>query len=149
MPALNTIQFNWVKSQLPHHPQPVPPIYEPEVGAIAIADVADKPRRRTWVGEPTAGTILGDRFAGRFMDWYLARSAFDGQQAPDKTEPMLPNNVYGPVPGDHGARGLFSDRAHTMTPQIWMIRHRALSYAGAAAAVAAGAVGVVSALRRK
>jgi len=41
MPAFNTIQFNWVKSQLPHHPQPVPPIYEPEVGAIAIADVAD------------------------------------------------------------------------------------------------------------
>ena len=149
MPALNTIQFNWVKSQLPHHPQPVPPIYEPEVCAIAIADVADKPRRRTWVGEPTAGTILGDRFAGAFMDWYLARSAFDGQQAPDKKEPMLPNNVYEPVPGDHGARGLFSDRAHTMTPQIWMIRHRAASYAGAAVLGAAGLVGAVAALRRK
>jgi NAD(P)-dependent dehydrogenase (short-subunit alcohol dehydrogenase family) len=28
MPALNTVQFNWVRSKLPRHPQPVPPIYQ-------------------------------------------------------------------------------------------------------------------------
>ena len=140
MPALNTIQFNWVKSQLPHHPMPVAPIFEPEVGAKAIAAVADKPRRRTWVGEPTVGTVLGNRFAAGFMDWFLAKSGYDGQQAPQKTEPMLPTNLYSPVAGDQGSTGIFSDQAHTMSPQVWAISHRrATSLIGFAALGALGA----------
>jgi len=140
MPALNTIQFNWVKSQLPHHPMPVAPIYEPEVGARAIAAVADKPRRRTWVGEPTVGTVLGNRFAAGFMDWFLAKSGYDGQQAPQKTEPMLPTNLYQPVAGDQGSTGIFSDQAHTMSPQVWAISHRrATKVIGFAALGALGA----------
>ena len=140
MPALNTIQFNWVKSQLPHHPMPVAPIYEPEVGARAIAAVADKPRRRTWVGEPTVGTVLGNRFAAGFMDWFLAKSGYDGQQAPQKTEPMLPTNLYQPVAGDQGSTGIFSDQAHTMSPQVWAISHRrATKLIGFAALGALGA----------
>ncbi|MET0991234.1 MAG: SDR family oxidoreductase [Lacisediminihabitans sp.] len=151
MPALNTIQFEWVKSQLPHHPQPVPPIFEPEVGATAIADVADRPRRRTWVGEPTVGTILGQRFASRFLDWYLARTGYSGQQAADKdaSNPMLPDNVYAPVPGDHGARGIFSDRARTTSPQVWLIGHRRLGAAiGGAVATLAAVVAVRTLSRR-
>ncbi|MHC5794920.1 SDR family oxidoreductase [Lacisediminihabitans sp. FW035] len=132
MPALNTIQFNWVKSQLPHHPQPVPPIYEPEVGARAIAAVAERPRRRTWVGEPTVATVLGNRFGAGFLDWYLAKTGYSGQQAADKTQPMLPTNLYEPVAGDQGARGIFSDRAHSMTPQVWAISHRRVTGAVAA-----------------
>jgi len=139
MPALNTIQFNWVKTQLPHHPMPVAPIFEPEVGARAIAAVAEKPRRRTWVGEPTVGTVLGNRFAAGFMDWFLAKTGYDGQQAPEKTEPMLPNNLYAPVPGDQGATGIFSDQAHSVSPQVWAIRNRGLTWGLAAAT--AGALG--------
>jgi NAD(P)-dependent dehydrogenase (short-subunit alcohol dehydrogenase family) len=150
MPALNTIQFNWVKSQLPGHPQPVPPIYQPEVGARVIASVAERPRVRTWVGEPTVGTVLGDRFAIRFMDWFLARTAYDGQQAPEKTDPMWAPNLYEPVAGDHGARGIFSDRAWSTSPQVWAISHRRTSVAIGAAlgAVAATAAGIAIARRR-
>src|SRR5687768_6299237 len=36
MPALNTPQFSWVKSRLPNKPQPVPPIFQPELAAEAI-----------------------------------------------------------------------------------------------------------------
>src|SRR5439155_26674184 len=36
MPALNTPQFDWAKSRLPNRPQPVPPIFQPEVGADAV-----------------------------------------------------------------------------------------------------------------
>lgn len=68
MPALNTIQFQWVKSKLPHQAQPVAPIYQPEVGARAIATTAERPRRRTWVGESTVYTILGNRISARFAD---------------------------------------------------------------------------------
>jgi NAD(P)-dependent dehydrogenase (short-subunit alcohol dehydrogenase family) len=149
MPALNTIQFNWVKSQLPHHPKPVAPIYEPEVGAKAVADVADRPRRRTWVGESTVATILGERFAGTFLDWYLARSAYQGQQAPEKTDAMLPNNLYAPVPGDHGAHGIFSDEAHTTSPQTWAIGHRRTTAAAAGALLGGAAAAAIALARRR
>jgi len=82
MPAMNTIQFDWVKSQLPHHPQPVPPIYQPEICAKVVVDTAEKPRRRVWVGESTVFTIVGNRVSSRFADWYLARTGYSGQQAP-------------------------------------------------------------------
>ncbi|MDU0328461.1 SDR family oxidoreductase [Microbacterium sp. KSW2-21] len=124
MPALNTTQFGWVKSTFPEHPQPVPPIFEPEVGARAVADVADVPRRRTWVGEPTAATILGARFAGRFLDWFLAKTAYSDQVQTGKPRSTQHQNLWEPVAGDHGARGIFSDNAHSFSPQTWAIRHR-------------------------
>jgi NAD(P)-dependent dehydrogenase (short-subunit alcohol dehydrogenase family) len=149
MPALNTVQFNWVKSDFPEHPQPVPPIFQPEVGARAVADVADTPRRRTWVGAPTVGLILGTRFAGRFMDWYLAKNAWSGQLSKDHTDPQLPANLYEPVAGDHGAHGIFDDMARTGSVQTWAIRHRrSLSAAGIVGSTAA-ALGGLAALRRR
>jgi len=149
MPALNTPQFNWVKSGLDAHPQPVAPIFQPEVGAGAVADVADRPRRRTWVGAPTVGTILGARFAGRFLDGYLARNAYEGQIARDRNVPMERPNLYSPVPGDHGAHGIFDDLARSGSLQTWAIRHRRpLTAAGVSAAVAVIGAGV-GALRRR
>lgn len=147
MPALNTTQFGWVKSNFPHHPQPVPPIYQPEVGARAVADVADRPRRRTWVGESTVGLILGTRVAGRFLDWYLAKNAWEGQFAPDAGAPGSAPNLYEPVPGDHGAHGVFDDRARNGSLQTWAIRHRAPLYTAASAAVAGAAAGAVAGAR--
>ncbi|GAA4664744.1 SDR family oxidoreductase [Frondihabitans cladoniiphilus] len=145
MPAMNTIQFNWVKSQLPHHPQPVPTIFQPEICARAVADVAEKPRRRTWLGEPTVMTVLGNRFVAPFLDVYLAKTGYSGQQAPDKTEPMLPTNLYEPVAGDQGARGIFDDKAKSWSPQIWYTRNRKKSYAAGIGALAAGVAAVVRA----
>src|SRR5438552_2268459 len=58
MPAVNTPQFSWVRSRLPRHPQPVPPIYQPEVAARAVVMAAAHPRRREyWVGSSTVATI--------------------------------------------------------------------------------------------
>jgi NAD(P)-dependent dehydrogenase (short-subunit alcohol dehydrogenase family) len=148
MPALNTIQFNWVKSQLPHHPQPVPPIYQPEVGARAIADVADRPRRRTWVGASTVVTVVGNRVAPWFADWYLAKTGFDGQQAPDKRQAMLPTNLYSPVPGDQGAHGIFDDRAHGHSIQSWLDSHRNVLALGAVAVSALILLGTSAAKRK-
>ena len=42
LPAVNTPQFEWVLSRLPNHPQPVPPIYQPEVVARAILYAAER-----------------------------------------------------------------------------------------------------------
>jgi hypothetical protein len=136
---MNTIQFDWVKSQMPHHPQPVPPIYQPEICAKVVVDTAEKPRRRTWVGETTVFTIVGSRLSSRFADWYLARTGYQGQQAPDLHEPMVGPNLYEPVPGDRGARGAFDSRSHELTPQTWAIRHRGPTYAVGAILGALGA----------
>src|SRR5258708_10398244 len=76
MPAVNTPQFSWVRSRLPHKPQPVPPIYQPEVAARGVLFAADHPERREyWVGGTPAATILADRAAPRLLARHLARTA--------------------------------------------------------------------------
>jgi len=149
MPALNTVQFDWVKSSLPEHPQPVPPVYQPEAAARIVADVAERPRRRTWVGGSTVATVLGQRVAPWMLDGYLARTGYAGQQAPDKgSAPLLGANLWRPIPGDHGAHGVFDDRAVWDSPQLWALRRRRLLAAGAIAGAALGIVGAVAGARR-
>ena len=67
LPAVNTPQFDWVLSRLPRHPQPVPPIYQPEVAARAVVHAADHPQRREyWVGSTALATrVDGDDEIGR------------------------------------------------------------------------------------
>ncbi|MGL3198418.1 MULTISPECIES: SDR family oxidoreductase [Curtobacterium] len=149
MPALNTIQFQWVKSKLPHQAQPVAPIYQPEVGARAIAATAERPRRRTWVGESTVYTILGNRISGRFADWYAAKTLVSGQQAPQKDGAALGVNLYEPIPGDHGAHGVFDDSAHAWSPQTWWVEHRRLGNGIIGAALGLAGAVALTAGRRK
>lgn len=59
LPGLNTTQFTWGRNKLPHRPQPVPPIFQPEVAAEAIARAADQGRRLTHVAASTSLTIWG------------------------------------------------------------------------------------------
>jgi len=123
MPAVNTPQFSWVLSRLPRHPQPVPPIYQPEVaaqGVVFAADHAD--RKEHWVGASTAGTIVAQKFAAPVLDRYLARTGFDSQQTGERVAPGRPSNLWQPVdqpPGsDEGAHGVFDDRAHARSAQL-------------------------------
>jgi len=137
MPALNTPQFGWVKSRLPRKPQPVPPIYQPEVAARAIVWASEHPRREVWVGRPTVVGILGDRIAPGLADRYLARNGYDAQQYDGLDDRNRADNLWEPVPGDHGAHGDFDERATDRSPQLWATRHkRSLLSAGALAGLA-------------
>src|SRR5919199_4007848 len=107
MPALNTPQFDWVRSRLPRHPQPVPPIFQPEVAADAILWAARHDRDEMWVGGSTAVVITGNKIAPGFGDWYLAQQGYGAQQYDGHEDPDRPSNLYEPVPGDHGAHGDF------------------------------------------
>jgi len=140
LPGHNTPQFDWVRTRLRRHPQPVAPIYEPEVAARAIAWAATHPRRELWVGLPTVYTILGERLASGVMDRYLARTNIDAQQAPRPIDPEArADNLEAPPPGDPGAHGDFDGKAHARSPQLWLATHRrAVAAAGAAGALAAG-----------
>jgi short-subunit dehydrogenase len=133
LPALNTPQFEWVLSRLPNRPQPVPPIYQPEVAARAVVWAADHPRRELWVGASTSLTIRADKLAPGLLDRYLRRTGVDSQQTDEPADPDRPANLWEPVPGDHGARGRFDDRARRRSLQLWATTHRGLVGVGAAA----------------
>ena len=124
LPAMNTPQFSWVKSRLPNKPQPVPPIYQPEVGAEAVLFAAHNDRREMYVGYPTVEAIIGNRIAPGFADWYLARNGYEAQQTDAPVEPDRRDNLWEPVPGDHGAHGVFDDRASESSPQLWVSMNR-------------------------
>jgi NAD(P)-dependent dehydrogenase (short-subunit alcohol dehydrogenase family) len=144
LPAVNTPQFGWVRTRLPRHPQPVPPIYQPEVAARAIVWAAEHGRRELIVGMPTVLTRLANRLAPGLLDHYLARSGVDSQQTPDPIDPeRWRDNLEEPVDSieDHGARGIFDQRAHERSPQLWAATHRAqLAGVAAAAGLAASAL---------
>jgi hypothetical protein len=144
MPAVNTPQFSWVRSRLPNRPQPVPPIYQPEVAARGVVFAADHPRRKHyWVGASTAGTILANRLAPALLDRYLARTGYGSQQTAQAAEPGQPDNLLYPVDGtnghDHGSRGAFDDRSHDRSSQLWLSQHARLSSGLLAGAAVAGA----------
>lgn len=89
MPAMNTIRFSLVKSHLPHHPQPVPPIYQTEVGARAVRHAAERAHRAMWVGLPTVGTVLGKRKIAPLLDRYLGRTGYGAKQSPQDDRPEV------------------------------------------------------------
>jgi NAD(P)-dependent dehydrogenase (short-subunit alcohol dehydrogenase family) len=124
MPALNTPQFGWVKSRLPHKAQPVPPIYQPEVAAEAIVWVAHHPRRELAVGFSTVAAIIGNKIAPWLGDWYLSRVGYAAQQTDEPADPNRPHNLWEPVPGDHGAHGTFEARARDASLQLRADTHR-------------------------
>jgi NAD(P)-dependent dehydrogenase (short-subunit alcohol dehydrogenase family) len=126
MPALNTPQFTWSKSRMPHKAQPVPPIYQPEVAADAIVFAAHNYRREWYVGASTAVVITGNKLAPGFGDWYLGQQGYDAQQHDGHDDPDRPNNLYEPVDTDvdFGAHGVFDDRASSASLQLWADQHR-------------------------
>jgi NAD(P)-dependent dehydrogenase (short-subunit alcohol dehydrogenase family) len=141
MPALNTPQFSWVRSRLPRHPQPVPPIYQPEVAANAIVFAADHPdRREYWVGASTAATLLANAVAPGVLDRYLAWKGFSSQQMKDVGHPHSPDNLWEPADGrdghDYGAHGIFDSRAIPRSLQWSLTKHRRLVLSGIAAVLA-------------
>jgi hypothetical protein len=143
LPALNTPQFEWVESRLPRRPQPVPPIYQPEVAARAIVWAARHDRREVWVGGSTVATILANRVGPGLLDRYLGRTGYDSQQTDQVADPHRPSNLWKPVEMDAGPHGAFDARAHPRSLQLWATMHRRwlawASVIGGAAAAVAGA----------
>jgi NAD(P)-dependent dehydrogenase (short-subunit alcohol dehydrogenase family) len=120
MPALNTPQFGWSRAKLPRLPQPVPPIFQPEVAADAIVWAAHNPGRQLMVGWPTVKAIVGNAVAPWLADRILARKGYELQQTDDPNVTGRPDNLFEPVPGDQGAHGRFDDQSKTRSVQLWL-----------------------------
>jgi hypothetical protein len=136
LPALNTPQFDWVKSRLPHRGQPVPPIFQPEVAAEAIVWAAGEDRREVQVGMPTVVAILGNKVLPGVGDAYLAWNGYAAQQTDEPEDPARPHNLWHPVDQerDFGTHGRFDARARDRSWQLWVTRHRAAVLTAAALA---------------
>ena len=141
MPALNTPQFDWVKSRLPRKAQPVPPIFQPEVAAEAIYWAAHHHRREWYVGASTVVAIVGNKIAPSLGDWYLGRQGYDAQQYDGARDPNRPDNLDSPVDEDkdHTAHGDFDDRAHAHSVQAQLDRGRDFILSAGAAGALIGA----------
>jgi NADP-dependent 3-hydroxy acid dehydrogenase YdfG len=122
LPGLNTPQFTWVRTTLRKQPQPVPPIFQPELAADAIVHAAERPRREVWLGGSTVLTIVGNKLAPWFADRYLARSNVQAQQADQPLDPSRPDYLHAPLDddADRGAHGPFDQRAKRRSVQ-WTV----------------------------
>jgi NAD(P)-dependent dehydrogenase (short-subunit alcohol dehydrogenase family) len=146
LPAVNTPQFEVVRSRLPRRPQPVPPIYQPEVVARAAVYAARHPSRELWIGLSTVKAIVGQRLIPALLDRYLSKRGWDGQMT-DEAAIERPDNLERTIPGDRGAHGRFGDRARKRSPEVFLRTHGRLIAAVAAAGALVG-IGASLAVRR-
>ncbi|MET4697294.1 NAD(P)-dependent dehydrogenase (short-subunit alcohol dehydrogenase family) [Constrictibacter sp. MBR-5] len=148
LPAVNTPQFEWARAYLPHHPQPVPPIFEPEVAADAILWAAEHPAREYVVGASSAMAILGQKVAPGLLDRYLASTAYAGQQTAEPISLDRADNLFHPVEGLHATRGRFTRESRGHSLQFEAVKH-AGTIGLAALALLAGATLAATATMRK
>lgn len=146
LPGVNTPQFDWVRARVPNEPKPTGGVYQPEVAARAIHFAAYSGRKEIIVGAPAYQAIWGDKFASPLIDRLLARTGYEGQQGPEPVDPDRQDNLFEPVPGDHGAHGRFDRRARDASPLLWASMHRTELGLGA---LALGAIRVGAALLRR
>lgn len=141
--AFNTPQFDWGRTHLSKQPQPIPPIFQPEVAARGIHFAASAGRREVWVGWPAYKAILGNKLLPHLGDLILAKEGYSGQITDTPITADRPDNLFEPPPGDFGIHGHFDSRSRTRSPALWLTMNRG-PLLGTAAALLLGAV----ALRR-
>jgi NAD(P)-dependent dehydrogenase (short-subunit alcohol dehydrogenase family) len=148
LPAMNTPQFSWCRTRLPDQPQPVPPIFQPEVAARAIVWASSHKRREIYVAWPTVKAIYGQKVVPAYADEYLAEAGYSGQETQQPVPAGRPDNLFEPAPGNFSAHGIFDSRASDSSPLTWMNLHRGVVAAGAAA-LAGAATLLVQSVRSK
>ena len=143
LPGINTPQFDWGRNKMAKRPQPMPPIYQPEIAAEAIHYVAEHPRRELWLGWSSVQAILGQRVAPGLLDHMLASQAWGGQQT-QEDEIDRDDNLFSTVEGDFGAHGRFDGRARAGSSEFWVARNAGLiGLVGAAAAAGVLVAGLI------
>lgn len=124
LPAMNTTQFKFVKTRLPRKPRPMGTIYQPEIAAEVVEYASRNHRREYFVGWPTFKAIVGNKIAPWYADWVLARNGYEGQMTEEPEDPNRKDNLWAPLPGDHGAHGTFDDEARSFSAVTWASLHR-------------------------
>lgn len=126
--AFNTPQFQWARHRQSAQPQPLPPIFQPELAAKAVVWASKHRRRELYVGFPALKTIVGNKLFPGLADRMAARQGFTGQMDFSVPPPAPANqrddNLFTPVSGDYGSHGRFDERATDWSLQFWLSIHR-------------------------
>jgi NAD(P)-dependent dehydrogenase (short-subunit alcohol dehydrogenase family) len=140
--AINTPQFDQARQKLGKQPQPVPPIYQPEVVAEAILHCAEHPERELPVTWGAQKLLWGQKLSPRAGDLVLLRNGWKGQTTGEPKPVDSPDNLWEPIPGDPGAHGRFGDRAKASS--AWTAARLRLGKTGSVAVLTlSAAVGVI------
>ena len=139
MPALNTPQFDWARNKMSRRPQPVPPIFQPEIAAEAIVYASRSRRREVWVGRSSVQAIVANKLFPTLLDHYLAKAGYDKQLAREQVIPGAGDNLFDPVPGEARTHGRFDNRAANTSLQLWASERR-----GVVLAVGLGLAGFIA-----
>lgn len=134
LPAFNTPQFDWGRNRMTYRPQPVPPVFQPELAAAAIEGCARQRRRELWVGFPVIKTIIATMLAPGLVARLAAERGWDGQfdRSAPPPDPARSDNLFAPVPGDRGAHGRFDSQAKDSSVALSLALHRGKLAAAAA-----------------
>jgi NAD(P)-dependent dehydrogenase (short-subunit alcohol dehydrogenase family) len=114
LPAMNTPQFDWCQTTMDEHPQPVPPIYQPEVAAQAIFDSAVDGKRSRVVGSWNKMLVLMDSFFPGLGNHFASLGAWNSQLTKQPVTPDRPSNLWSAADGDvdFGPHGIFGNQSH-------------------------------------
>jgi NAD(P)-dependent dehydrogenase (short-subunit alcohol dehydrogenase family) len=143
--SINTPLYTWARNHLPREVEPMPPIYQPELAAETIHWAAYARRRDVYFGWSAIGASVGNKLFPGLLDRFLARVGYEAQQTSEPVPPDHIDNLFGPVEGDFGTRGMFDARAQSRAPLVQLIARLG---AGGFRAVALG-VTLVALAKRK
>jgi NAD(P)-dependent dehydrogenase (short-subunit alcohol dehydrogenase family) len=117
LPAVNTPQFNWCETTLDRHPQPVPPIYQPELCAKFILAAALDGRRNKIIGSWNKLLVTAGQLFPGLGNQYAALGAWDTQLTDQPVSPGRRINLYKPADDeeDAGSHGIFDQKAGGFT----------------------------------
>ena len=141
--SIDTPFFEKARTFLGVEPQPVPPVYDPQVVADVILAAAERPVRELIAGGSGA-KLSAARFAPRLADRYMERWTFDSQMTDMPVQPGRRDNLYEPVPDDGGERGR-NWKGHTRRSSVYtraMLNPREMLVAAAALVAVGAALGL-------
>jgi NAD(P)-dependent dehydrogenase (short-subunit alcohol dehydrogenase family) len=149
--GINTPQFDRGRQKLGLQPQPVPPIYEPEVVAAAVLHCAERPERELPVTWGAQKLLWGQKLSPRAGDLVLLRDGWRRQTTGEPKPVGSPDNLWETIPGDPGAHGRFGDRAKPVS--AWTAARLRLGKIGGIVAlatpIAAALIGYDSVTKRR
>jgi short-subunit dehydrogenase len=123
LPAMNTPQFDWCETTMDKHPQPVPPIYQPEIAAQAIFDTAIDGKRSRIVGSWNKMLVGMDSIFPGLGNHFASLGAWNSQLTKQPVVADRPSNLRAPADKDvdYGGHGIFDNKARGVKDPSFLI----------------------------
>jgi NAD(P)-dependent dehydrogenase (short-subunit alcohol dehydrogenase family) len=122
--SIDTPFFQKARVHIEREPQPVPPVYSPELCARTILECAERPVRDVLVSGMAKVISLAGTLAPRLTDYYMERTTSESQMTDVPVAPGRRDNLYEPVADDGGERGGYAGRVTEHSPYTHAVLHR-------------------------